>query len=238
MFKGPLKKAMAVNAFIYVRPGMVYLLRKFTGHKELVRAGVTRFATAYLTLERMYKVKAGLRNLFNSEEWSKSKWCKEVDGVRVAKIIFNIRSIAKKRNRLAQKRLNDLVYVKYNRALQRRYNARDSIDPISLSDIDDSNEWLTGEMDGEENDLVFEGEDLTWTQVSEASGANEPSYVTRGNKAPVAQQFPQALIQAAAINLPLMDSTGGVATIVNGSLNPLPSRRIPIDKTTPAGVEN
>ncbi|XP_039048245.1 uncharacterized protein LOC120188944 [Hibiscus syriacus] len=46
----------------------------------------------------------------------------------------------KRRNRLAQTQLNNLVYVKYNRALKRRYNHRDVIDPISLDDIDESNE--------------------------------------------------------------------------------------------------
>ncbi|XP_011660188.2 uncharacterized protein LOC105436349 [Cucumis sativus] len=46
---------------------------------------------------------------------------------------------SKKQNRLAQSRLNDLVFIKYNRALKRRYNLRDIVDPISLKDIDDSN---------------------------------------------------------------------------------------------------
>ncbi|XP_073059753.1 uncharacterized protein [Primulina eburnea] len=45
---------------------------------------------------------------------------------------------SKRRKRLAQKRLNDLVFIKYNRALKRRYDLRDKIDPISLDDIDDS----------------------------------------------------------------------------------------------------
>ncbi|ESQ37081.1 hypothetical protein EUTSA_v10002971mg, partial [Eutrema salsugineum] len=64
----------------------------------------------------------------------------------------------KKRNRLAQDRLNDMVFVKYNRALKRRYNRKDIIDPILLDDIDESNEWLLGRMDGHDddyNDLVF-----------------------------------------------------------------------------------
>ncbi|XP_042437047.1 uncharacterized protein LOC122023012 [Zingiber officinale] len=91
---------------------------------------------------------------------------------------------SKKRNRLAQQRLNDLVFVKYNRALKLRYDARDKIDPISLTDIDDSNEWLMGRMDGEsdneEDELVFEGDDLTWDVVARASGAEEPEYCTRG----------------------------------------------------------
>jgi len=57
----------------------------------------------------------------------------------------------KRRNRLDQFRLNDLVFVKYNRALKRRYQMRDTIDPIILTHIDESNEWLTGKLD-EEND--------------------------------------------------------------------------------------
>ena len=84
----------------------------------------------------------------------------------------------KRRNRLAQQKLNDLVFIKYNRALRRRYNIRDQIDPISLKDIDESNEWLIGKIDEElqkEEDYVF-GEDdgLTWSAVARASGADEP----------------------------------------------------------------
>lgn len=89
----------------------------------------------------------------------------------------------KESNRLAQQRLNDLVFVKYNRALRRRYALRDTIDPISLNDIDESNEWLMGRLDeenGEDNDFVFDEEDgLTWKDVAIASGAGEPRYKSR-----------------------------------------------------------
>ncbi|XP_020236305.1 uncharacterized protein LOC109815899 [Cajanus cajan] len=44
-----------------------------------------------------------------------------------------------RRNRLENKKLHDLVYVKYIQALMRRYNLKDEIDPISLNDID---EWV------------------------------------------------------------------------------------------------
>ena len=57
-------------------------------------------------------------------------------------------------------RLNDLVYIKYNGTLMKRYNECDMIDPITLKYIDNSNEWLMGRMEDEgapENDLVFEG---------------------------------------------------------------------------------
>ncbi|KAL6502448.1 hypothetical protein OROHE_024453 [Orobanche hederae] len=372
-FKKTLKRAMSLNAYIYVRPGVVYLLREFTGHKELVRPGVTRFATAFLTLQRIHKQKNNLRKMFTSGEWVGSKWAKEAGGKNVTSIIlmptfwtsivyilkifgplvrvlrlvdgekkpamgyiyeamdrckeaimasFNhneekYRDIfkiidkrwdcqlhqplhaagyylnpeffysgsdvtqveevmkgfyaalqrlvpsheeqdkitdqmslyqnaeglfgiemairqrktkspaewwksfgsstpslqkfamkvlsltcsasgcernwstfehihSKKRNRLAQKRLNDLVYVKYNRALKRRYEARYRIDPIILKDIDDSNEWLTGVVDEEnqedENDFVFDDDSLTRGAVARASGAGEEAYNTRSVK--------------------------------------------------------
>ena len=73
-----------------------------------------------------------------------------------------------------------MVYVKFNRALQHRKGTHD---PIALDDIDDSNEWLMGRMenDEDEDDLVFLDDDLTWDVVGRASGANDPSYVTRGS---------------------------------------------------------
>ncbi|XP_065859631.1 nucleosome assembly protein 1;2-like [Euphorbia lathyris] len=87
---------------------------------------------------------------------------------------------SKKRNRLAQTCLNDLVYVKYNRSLKNRKGVKDT---ISLKDIDDCNEWLTGRMEGENNndndDRVFEDDDeFPWTMVSIVSGAEEDVYNT------------------------------------------------------------
>ncbi|XP_057964619.1 uncharacterized protein LOC131155470 [Malania oleifera] len=89
---------------------------------------------------------------------------------------------SKRRNRLSQQRLNDLVFVKYNRTLRRQYDKRDTIDPILLKDIDDSNEWLIGRMDGdsdEDDELVFEDDNLTWDSVARAAGLNNPPHHTR-----------------------------------------------------------
>ncbi|XP_020258855.1 uncharacterized protein LOC109835284 [Asparagus officinalis] len=49
----------------------------------------------------------------------------------------------KKRNILDHKRLQDL-YCKYNQALKEKFDCRDSIDPIKLADIYESNECLLG----------------------------------------------------------------------------------------------
>ncbi|KAI7752799.1 hypothetical protein M8C21_021751, partial [Ambrosia artemisiifolia] len=77
----------------------------------------------------------------------------------------------KKRNRLAQERLDDMVYVKFNRALERRQRSEGSADPILLQEMDESNEWLLGRMedDVENDELVFIGDDLTWSNVGRAS---------------------------------------------------------------------
>ncbi|KAL4574986.1 hypothetical protein LXL04_021826 [Taraxacum kok-saghyz] len=61
----------------------------------------------------------------------------------------------KKRNRLAQARLNDMVFVKFNRGLNRRAKDKDK-DHILLEDIDESNEWLLGRLEEEnDDDAVF-----------------------------------------------------------------------------------
>ena len=83
---------------------------------------------------------------------------------------------------LDHQRLNDLVYIKYSRTLMKRYTERHTIDPIILKDIDDSNEWLMGRMEDEgaaEDDLVFEGDDLTWGDVARASRAEGLRVYTR-----------------------------------------------------------
>lgn len=80
--------------------------------------------------------------------------------------------------------MNDLVYIKYNQALKERFDLKDQLDPISLDHIDESNEWLVGtlEEDNEpeaDNELVFDEDDLTWGDVARASGVREPLKYTR-----------------------------------------------------------
>ncbi|KAL6328433.1 hypothetical protein AAG906_038308 [Vitis piasezkii] len=82
---------------------------------------------------------------------------------------------SKRRNRLDHQRLNDL----------RRYNERNIIDPISLNDIDDSNEWLIGRMEDEDShgdaqdNFVFDDDNLTWGDVARVTRAEETRFDTR-----------------------------------------------------------
>ncbi|WCJ38213.1 hAT dimerization domain-containing protein / transposase-related [Euphorbia peplus] len=77
--------------------------------------------------------------------------------------------------------MNDLVFVKYNLVLKNRKGVKDV---ISLKDVDECNEWLTGRMEEDNSDdddeLVFEDDNLTWDVVARASGVEEDAYRTRG----------------------------------------------------------
>ncbi|RVW91326.1 hypothetical protein CK203_035382 [Vitis vinifera] len=311
--KRTLERAISLNGYIYNRSGLLNMMRRFTGQRELLRPAKTRFATAFITLSRLHEQKNNLRKMlqaqigqivsgplvrvlrlvdgekkapmgyiyeamnrakdaivrsFNGNEekykeifniidkrWEiqlhrplhaagltrdpakQEKVVAEVSlftnaqglfgnelAVRTRKtrapvtewwaaygasapnlqkfamkvlnltcsasgcernwsIFENIHS--KRRNRLDHQRLNDLVYIKYNRALKRRYNERNTIDPISLKDIDDSNEWLIGRMEdedshgGAQDDFVFDDDNLTWGDVARAAGAEEARFDTR-----------------------------------------------------------
>ncbi|KAH1076635.1 hypothetical protein GLYMA_19G069000v4 [Glycine max] len=276
--KRVIQRGIKLVSYIYNHTLTLNIMRKFTQKTELVRHGVTRFATTFLTLQRLHKQKANLKRMFTSDEWLKSKAAKETKGKQVIDVVlmsslwndvvytlkamgplffytnpnidndnevvdvlykctdrFNedddfvvevhkqllvykrvgerfgmtvamkarteislaewwklyggktphLQTIAikvlsltcsssgfgihsKKRSKLEHQKLQDLVYVKYNQALLDRFVCHDVIDPIALNDIDDSNEWLLEESEGEEagTDLVFdEDDDLNWLDV-------------------------------------------------------------------------
>ncbi|RWR92244.1 hypothetical protein CKAN_02145300 [Cinnamomum micranthum f. kanehirae] len=345
--KRAFERAIVVHGFIYNRPTLLNMMRRFTQMKELIKPAKTRFATAFLTLARIHQQKNNLRKMFTSEEWTTSKWAKEQQGKRVAQImlmpsfwntvvyalkvsgpllcvlrlvdgekkppmgyiyeamdrakeaisnafggkeerynnIFEIidrrwdvqlhrplhaagyflnpeyfysnpniehdnevmtglyncisklvpnidvqdkisqefklkiylgclwrlgkgrqrhRIYSKKRNRLDQKRLNDLVFVKYNRALKRRYDMRDILDPISLKNIDESNEWLLGRMDrelDEDDEFVFDDDILIWGDVATASGVGESSQRTRATSTSRARATPRVTRSSSVLQL-------------------------------------
>ncbi|KAK4856211.1 hypothetical protein QYF36_015216 [Acer negundo] len=64
--------------------------------------------------------------------------------------------------------------LKYNRVLRRRYDLRDTINPVCLNDIDDSNEWLTERLDDDndrDDELVFTAEDnYAWNDIATVLG--------------------------------------------------------------------
>ncbi|XP_043710307.1 uncharacterized protein LOC122659241 [Telopea speciosissima] len=65
-------------------------MKKRTGQKDLVRAAVTRFATACLTCQSLVKHKDALKHLFISDEWKGSNLSKTEAGKKVEETVFAV----------------------------------------------------------------------------------------------------------------------------------------------------
>ncbi|XP_073222341.1 uncharacterized protein [Cicer arietinum] len=76
--------------FIYNHTITLNIMRKFTQKVELVRNGVTRFATTFLNLQRLYKQKNNMIRMFVSEEWVNTKALKYPKGKMTYSIIINV----------------------------------------------------------------------------------------------------------------------------------------------------
>ncbi|XP_062102910.1 uncharacterized protein LOC133813893 [Humulus lupulus] len=86
--KNALLKVKRVRNFIHNHPWVLSLTRKFA-KKDLLRPAVTRFSTAFLTLESMHQLKQPLQMMFVSKEWSSCAWAKKPEGKAMKKIIMN-----------------------------------------------------------------------------------------------------------------------------------------------------
>lgn len=87
--KETISKAKSVVSYIYSWGTVVNWMKEFTDGKELVRPGITRFATSYLTMRRLNELRGALINFFSSEKWSQSTYTKTKKGKEVCNIIFD-----------------------------------------------------------------------------------------------------------------------------------------------------
>ncbi len=78
-FKNTITKAKDFTVFIYSHHKTLALMRKRT-NREIVRPGVTRFASAFLTLQSFLEVRDELKHMVVSVEWESTKWSKSKKG--------------------------------------------------------------------------------------------------------------------------------------------------------------
>ena len=81
-FKTTIDQAKSLTIFIYAHHRTLALMRKFTKKREIVRPGVTRFASNFLTLQSLYEKKEQLRKMSQSDEWEKISHVKSAKGVQ------------------------------------------------------------------------------------------------------------------------------------------------------------
>ncbi|XP_023770370.1 uncharacterized protein LOC111918993 [Lactuca sativa] len=68
-FKKVLDQAKKLTIFIYAHHKTLAMMRNHTKKREIIRPGVTRFASAFLTLQSLSEKKEQLKNMFSSNEW-------------------------------------------------------------------------------------------------------------------------------------------------------------------------
>ncbi|KAJ9553011.1 hypothetical protein OSB04_017056 [Centaurea solstitialis] len=79
-YKKVLLQAKKFTVFVYAHHKTLSLMRHFTKKRDIVRPGVTRFASTFLTLQSLAAKKSQLRQMFTSEDWDKCKFSKAVKG--------------------------------------------------------------------------------------------------------------------------------------------------------------
>ncbi|XP_042460162.1 uncharacterized protein LOC122043620 [Zingiber officinale] len=89
IFSDTIEHAKMVVKFLYGHGTILSLMRKYTNGKEILRPAVTRFATSFLTLQSMYKVKRPLEQMFASEDWVSSPLSQTTQGKVVKRIVIN-----------------------------------------------------------------------------------------------------------------------------------------------------
>ena len=124
-------KARSLTTFLYSHARVLALMRTFLG-KDLVRSGITRFATAYLNLKSLLENKKELGRLFRSDELNEMGYFKKGKGKDVplsSLFWFYFRLMpfqsttqvhAKKRTKLTHDRMRHLVFVKFNSLLRHK----------------------------------------------------------------------------------------------------------------------
>jgi len=71
-------------------------------------------------------------------------------------IFFTKYIYSKERCRHSNQKLQDLVYIKYSQAIKESIDNHDLTDAMVLNDVDEKNEWLSGEMANGDEETVQE----------------------------------------------------------------------------------
>jgi hypothetical protein len=96
-FNSCINMAKKVSRFIYKHGRIHNLMREKLGG-DLVRLGVTRFATSFLTLASMLRHRNGLKSLFVSDEWHLTKFPNSEEGRQITRIVLSMPSWEKVEN--------------------------------------------------------------------------------------------------------------------------------------------
>ena len=87
-FKKCIVQAKHVATFIYRHGRVLDKMREMIGGRDLVRPAATRFATAFLTLQSLWRHRTSLKGLFVTNDWNRSKLSSTEVGKKVCETVI------------------------------------------------------------------------------------------------------------------------------------------------------
>ncbi|XP_048434286.1 uncharacterized protein LOC125468202 isoform X3 [Pyrus x bretschneideri] len=84
-----IEQARSITRFIYKHVGILNMMRRYTFGNDIVRLGVSRFATNFMTLKQMADLKYNLQSMVTSNEWMGCPFSKTPEGSAVLDIFSN-----------------------------------------------------------------------------------------------------------------------------------------------------
>lgn len=88
-FKFVIDKSKDLTIFIYAHHKTLSLMRKFTKKRDIVKPGITRFASSFLTMQSLLEKQENLKYMFLSKEWMEYKWSATAKGTKIYSTIVS-----------------------------------------------------------------------------------------------------------------------------------------------------
>ncbi|XP_058211763.1 uncharacterized protein LOC131323944 [Rhododendron vialii] len=89
--KEVMAKAKRITQFVYNNSWVLDLMRKKTGERNIIRLGITKYASNFLTLQSIVSLKEPLHQMFTSDTWMQSSFSKQSVGLVVGDIVMDPR---------------------------------------------------------------------------------------------------------------------------------------------------
>ncbi|KAK3119406.1 hypothetical protein QOZ80_9BG0719220 [Eleusine coracana subsp. coracana] len=196
-FKTIVDQAKALTIFIYSHHRTLTLMRKYTKKRDIIRLGVTRFASNFLTLQSLYEKKDQLRMMSQTKWWGTYGTQVPTLQKMAIRILYLTSSASgcernwscyegiqtKKRNKLTVERSEQLVYVRFNNLhadKKKKAQKNKKMDPLLATEAVYAQGWMVeGGEDEEEGTDVEPVTGLTWKLIAETCGADEVTRLYR-----------------------------------------------------------
>ncbi|CAL5437127.1 unnamed protein product [Camellia sinensis] len=83
-----LEEANTITRYLYSHVGILNMMRKFTGGRELIRARITRFVTNFLSLRSIVIQEDNLKHMFSHPEWLSSSYSRRPDAQAIKSLLY------------------------------------------------------------------------------------------------------------------------------------------------------